>query len=321
MQAFLNAIQFVSGPLTLVAFLAVVFLAIFRRSVKDKRGLEYIYNLFKEKLTREQFYHLALHIVGRAFWAFIIVFVVSMSAFVFLKWGEGNKTNQTIYGDMISGGSGDDIVITSDGGAAFNRPMPKLQESDGQMVGGNILDGGSGDDIIISGDGNTPLSIPNSGKRADKTLRATAAYRIDVIAGERTTDIIRQAYRLRAISSNEEEKVVQDLPNGIYGFTVPWIIGRMDLNTDNWSSTPGGAVTQEVHKRPSGIFAVVGFLSAEHAAILAKPDRDQPVDVQLYPNPQQNADNVASIPVPRIESITLGRMQDFGEESIEMTVW
>jgi len=90
---------------------------------------------------------------------------------------------------------------------------------------------------------------------------------------------------------------------------------------DNWSSNSGGAATQEVHKRPSGVFAVVGFLSAEHAAILAKPNRNQPIDIQLYTNPQQNADNVASIPVPRIESITLDRMQDFGKESIEMTVW
>jgi hypothetical protein len=44
-DAVLAAIGSVTGPLTLVAFLAAVVLAVFRRSVDDEKGLEYAYKL------------------------------------------------------------------------------------------------------------------------------------------------------------------------------------------------------------------------------------------------------------------------------------
>lgn len=82
MSVFLNAISAVTGPLTLVAFLAVVILAIFRRSVNDKKGLKYIYDLFRDKLTKDQFYNIVGDIINRVFWTFIIVFTLSILAFV-----------------------------------------------------------------------------------------------------------------------------------------------------------------------------------------------------------------------------------------------
>ena len=82
MDAFLNAISSVTGPLTLVAFCLVVFLAIFRRSVNDKRGLEYVYKLFKDKLTKDQFYNIARLVINRVFWMVIILFVFSVIAYL-----------------------------------------------------------------------------------------------------------------------------------------------------------------------------------------------------------------------------------------------
>lgn len=81
-DALLIAISSVAGPLTLVAFLAVIVLAMFRRSVKDERGLEYIYNLFKDRLTRKQFYNVTRDIIRYTFWLVIVVFTLSIVAFV-----------------------------------------------------------------------------------------------------------------------------------------------------------------------------------------------------------------------------------------------
>ncbi|MEA4910039.1 MAG: hypothetical protein GYA17_07010 [Chloroflexi bacterium] len=82
MPQLIASINSVTGPLTLLAFLAVVVLEIYRRSVNDKKGLDYIYRLFKEKLTRNQFYDLSKVIINRIFWIVIIVFGLLVLAFI-----------------------------------------------------------------------------------------------------------------------------------------------------------------------------------------------------------------------------------------------
>src|SRR5262249_27327975 len=71
----------ITGPLTLLAFLALVVLAIFRRAVDDKRGLEYVYHLFSSQLTKDQFYNVTTQIINRVFWLIIFFFFVAMLAF------------------------------------------------------------------------------------------------------------------------------------------------------------------------------------------------------------------------------------------------
>ena len=78
---FLNGIKFVTGPLTLVAFLAVIVLALFWHYA-NKRGLEYVYNLFSDKLTRDNFYNLSVLIISRAFWFGVIVVVLAFIGYV-----------------------------------------------------------------------------------------------------------------------------------------------------------------------------------------------------------------------------------------------
>jgi hypothetical protein len=87
MNPFLEAISSVTGPLTLLAFLVVVFLYIYRRSVNEERGLEFIYELFRyelfrNKLTRDHFYDITKTIIKYAFWGFMVIFVVSIVAYL-----------------------------------------------------------------------------------------------------------------------------------------------------------------------------------------------------------------------------------------------
>ena len=101
MQVFLKSIQYVTGPLTLVAFLAVVLLAAFYRSVRDRRGLEYLHDLFSSKLSKEHFYQLAVLIIKMLFWLIVIVFSLSMAAFVLSirPAGGGGRADGTTPGD------------------------------------------------------------------------------------------------------------------------------------------------------------------------------------------------------------------------------
>jgi hypothetical protein len=76
----------VTGPLTLIAFLAVILLGIYRRSVDDKRGLEYLYKLFSNQLTRNHFYKLAAKVIHLVFAAFVILLILAFGAWAYAKW-------------------------------------------------------------------------------------------------------------------------------------------------------------------------------------------------------------------------------------------
>jgi tetratricopeptide (TPR) repeat protein len=66
-------------PLLVIAFLAVIFLAIYFRSVKTGKGLEYIYNLFEQKLTRDRFYEITRLVIVLLFWLAVVVVVSLVS--------------------------------------------------------------------------------------------------------------------------------------------------------------------------------------------------------------------------------------------------
>src|SRR5437763_16938783 len=82
MIEFLQSIKYVTGPLSLIAFLAVIFLAIYRRSVDDKKGLEYLYGLFSNQLTKDHFYNFARPIVN-----FVFAASVPLATLAFAAWG------------------------------------------------------------------------------------------------------------------------------------------------------------------------------------------------------------------------------------------
>src|SRR5437588_3190570 len=95
MIEFLQSIKYVTGPLSLIAFLAVIFLAIYRRSVDDKKGLEYLYGLFSNQLTKDHFYKLAGKIVNLVFAAFVILLILAFAAWGYAKWLDAAPTKQS----------------------------------------------------------------------------------------------------------------------------------------------------------------------------------------------------------------------------------
>lgn len=319
MSSFLDGISSVTGPLTLLAFLAVVALAVFRRSVKDQRGLEYVYTLFRDKLTKQHFYDLASDVIKRVFTTFTIVFIGSLIAFV-LTQVYGDK--QPIYGDYVTGGPGDDIVITR------NESSKSAQDFQVQLRG-NVVDGGPDDDIIVTDPQSLGIKQPNAWPRATTEQRKLAEYSIDVMWGERSTASLREKFNLRSLSVDPGDPRLGDegipfsnVPDGVFVYTTSHTIGRVTPLEEDVAPFPGGAVTMEMHKRRNGVYAVAGFVSAQQAGPLADPSRTQPATVVIFATPQPNAANAVAIPLGRIESVTVGKsFEPWGVDAIEVTAW
>jgi hypothetical protein len=103
---------------------------------------------------------------------------------------------------------------------------------------------------------------------------------------------LRAARKLRLVTQEEAGFGVDDLPAGVYGFTsspqtegVPLFIERT-------------FEAFEVHKLHDGSVHIVGYLTAEQAAAFAASS--EAVDLNLYPEPYQEAQSVASVPRSRI---------------------
>jgi hypothetical protein len=82
MATFLKSIQNVTGPLTLIAFLAVVALAGFRAWINRKESLQYLHDLLNVKLTPESFFKLLDLIVRRLFVLILVIFLASLVAWL-----------------------------------------------------------------------------------------------------------------------------------------------------------------------------------------------------------------------------------------------
>jgi hypothetical protein len=82
-ESILKAVEHVTTPIGLVAFLAALLLGGFYFFVKEGRGLGYVYELFKTKLTQERFYQLAMLLIVRVFWLSLVIVVLSFAAWVY----------------------------------------------------------------------------------------------------------------------------------------------------------------------------------------------------------------------------------------------
>ncbi|UTW13864.1 hypothetical protein [Marinobacterium rhizophilum] len=342
MGELLGAIVHVTGPLTLIAFLAVVFLALFRRSVKDERGLEYLYKLMSTKLTRKDFYSLAMRALNLGFAACVLIFMFGVGAFVMIKLNEDGSpaphplvSESSVSGDVIAIGSGNPVVATGGSQISLGNPAPSTLKKAQSHAGGEtsqIISRESGN-FILSGDGSERIRVPNSGDRVDGDKRLSAAYRIDIQPGHRTTQGLRDLYDLQPLASPESMDEYDDgeffFPEdraGLYGFTVPWMVGEANFTHYPVSPVSAGSAVLEVHKRPSGTFALAGFLTQSEAAALAGLHQSQEgVDIELTTAPVVASRAAVSIPLARIDSILLGGtgMQgiDSGVSVVSLRIW
>lgn len=90
MYSFLRSITSITGPLTLVAFFGVIFLAAYRYTVVHGRGLEHLHSLLNAKIGKKDFYRIVMRGINLTFIFLLIVTALSLSAWIIGKLIDAN---------------------------------------------------------------------------------------------------------------------------------------------------------------------------------------------------------------------------------------
>ncbi len=103
---------------------------------------------------------------------------------------------------------------------------------------------------------------------------------------------LRAARHLRLITKEEAGASIDDIANGLYGFTyAPQSEGIPLFETQ-------GFQVFEVHKLHDGSVHILGYMTAEQA--IALDSSGEPRELKLYPEPYQEAQSFVSLPQSRI---------------------
>jgi len=93
-------------------------------------------------------------------------------------------------------------------------------------------------------------------------------------------EIIRKKNEVRELRPLEVGKELQNLPNGIFGFTVPW--GLEEINGISLSQKMGGTAKAEVHKTVAGEIKIIGYVNESTLIRLEDPSRTIPIETEVF---------------------------------------
>jgi hypothetical protein len=111
---------------------------------------------------------------------------------------------------------------------------------------------------------------------------------------------------VRRLHAEEEGLPLSELPFGVFGFTVPWVLevspARPVVRADEMTlhPSPGGTGVLEVHRLENGTAAAVGFVSPDEAVKLGNPSRTDPIDLTIYLTPSQMKPIPVAIPTEQL---------------------
>jgi hypothetical protein len=97
----------------------------------------------------------------------------------------------------------------------------------------------------------------------------------------------RQAHQLRPLTEQEAGTKIQDLPNGIYGFSM--------CNVVSLSAKRGNTVALEIHKHDDGIVYYAGYASEEQIEKYLTLQHN--FHILTSPHPREQASSFFEIPV------------------------
>jgi len=111
-------------------------------------------------------------------------------------------------------------------------------------------------------------------------------------SSEQARDALRREHGVRLVTPSEEGFAAGELPGGVYGFTSSPAL-----------ASPLFAMRQsrnfEVHHLPSGMVAVVGFVTPSDATRLTSGQQD-PVSLIVPPDADGEATAIVSLPYDRV---------------------
>lgn len=98
---------------------------------------------------------------------------------------------------------------------------------------------------------------------------------------------LRQAHKLRPLTEQEDGKHIQDLPNGVFGFSM--------CSVDSLSARRGNTSSLEIHKHYDGIVYYVGYASDED--IEKYLTRQKHFHILISPHALEKGPSLFEIPV------------------------
>lgn len=108
----------------------------------------------------------------------------------------------------------------------------------------------------------------------------------------------------------ENDKNLSQLPNGVFGYTVPWIInsnssgivGGTGVDKISLEQKSFGTLVMEVLKDSHGRVYVVGFVSQEQLVRMQDPSRTTDVQALVFFLSYQEFNQLVALPLERIIS-------------------
>jgi len=98
---------------------------------------------------------------------------------------------------------------------------------------------------------------------------------------------LRRRHDLRPLTKLEDGTKIQDLPNGIYGFSM--------CDVPSLSANRGNTFSLEIHKKRDGIVYYIGYASNED--ITKYLTRQKRFHILMYPHAWQTTSSLLEIPV------------------------
>ena len=120
-----------------------------------------------------------------------------------------------------------------------------------------------------------------------KNTQRDVGKMLDVNAVPREVRELRQEHQLRPLTEREDGTKIQDLPNGIYGFSMCSIVSLR--------AKRGNIFSLEIHKHADGIVYYVGYASDEHIEKYLTRQKD--FHILTSPHPRKGASTLFEIPV------------------------
>lgn len=127
-----------------------------------------------------------------------------------------------------------------------------------------------------------------------------------------TVERLRELTGVHPLGERDSGRPLSRLPNGVYGYTVPWmintdgsgVVGGTGVEKITLHPGSGGTGVMEIHKAGSGGIYVVGYTDQPRIAQMVAPGDATKVEIELFFAPFEEFDTPLAIPVERIMSST-----------------
>jgi len=145
------------------------------------------------------------------------------------------------------------------------------------------------------------LQVGESTATSINTTSAPSPTSTFIIANSLTE--LRNRTAVREMELIEQGLNIKSLPNGVYGYTVPWAIqgniAEEKINLIELDRNAGGTAVLEIHKTPSSNVYIIGYISDEHLKMLQSDNSSKRILVFMQPYKQYS--QLIAIPVNMID--------------------